>query len=86
MVPCMPPLGTAFSENEEQSHSIWGADMCDTDLLVYVQDTSPTDRRPVVCVSKAQLVGENNYRRAWAYFADLARTAADGPFTCPSED
>ena len=54
--------------------------------FVYVQDTSPTDRRPVVRVSKAHLVGENNYLRAWAYFADLARTAADGPFTCPSEN
>jgi hypothetical protein len=54
--------------------------------FIYVQDTRPTDRRPVVCVSKAHLVREINYLRAWAYFADLARTAADGPFTCPSEN
>jgi len=52
--------------------------------FVYVQDKTQTDSTPVVCVSKAHLVGENNYLRAWAYFAHLARSAADGPFTRPS--
>ena len=51
--------------------------------FVGVCNTSPTDTTPRVCVSKSYLLGEKDYLRAWAYFADLATKAADGPFTCP---
>lgn len=74
------PLAQLFRQMKNNSIR-FGVLTCATRAyFVYVQDTSSVDTRPVVRVSKAHLVGENNYLRAWAYFADLARTAEDGPF------
>ena len=77
------PLAQLFRQLKNNSIRFGVLTSATRTYFVRVCDTSRTDTTPRVYVSRSYLLGEQNYLRAWAHFAHLARTAADGQFTCP---
>ena len=77
------PLAQLFRQMKNNSIRFGVLTSATRTYFVRVCDTSRTDTTPRVYVSRSYLLGEQNYLRAWAHFAHLARTAADGHFTCP---
>ena len=77
------PLAQLFRQMKNNSIRFGVLTSATRTYFVRVCDTSRTDTTPRVYVSRSYLLGEQNYLRAWAHFARLAKKATDGQFTCP---